>query len=168
MHVGPETKQGLEQAEGIVLLGPRTAARGPNFEIEIPLPPTIEGLDVLISRVESIRPNTETSLNSGGKIKKYREHLETEDTVLEVTQAGEPVLVCSGNLHYLAGWLDQSAMQRVLQGLFQRAGISTISMPEGVRRRETKTELFWFNHSTERQQIEGIELQPMSVQRHLK
>jgi beta-galactosidase len=47
---------------------------------------------------------------------------------------------------YLGGWADDAALDRLVADLAARAGLETERMPEGVRRRDTATERFWFNH----------------------
>ena len=69
----------LEQAiaafDGTVILGPRSGSRTPDFTIPTPLPPNAPGLDVTVSRVESLPPFAPMPLETGA-FKKWFEHLE--------------------------------------------------------------------------------------------
>ena len=40
-------------------------------------------------------------------------------------------------------------------------------LPEGIRRRDTATERFWFNHSRAGAVVDGLDLPPLSVTRQL-
>ena len=165
MHMPEDLKAALTGSEAQVLLGPRTAVRDADLRILDPLPPNLDGLDVTVSRVESLRPGADIPLKGGGNIKEYREFLESSAEVLIATQDAEPVVVRSGNLHYCGGWLDPEGWRAALTGICETAGIETVSLPPGVRRRDTGTERFWFNYDTAAHSVEGLELPPISVTR---
>lgn len=129
-----------------VILGPRTNAKTSALSTPNPLPPAIEGLDVTVSRVETIRADMPIAAESGGHIKLWFEHLETTENVTEATQDGAPILIQSGNLSYLAGWPDEVLLQRCLTRVASAAGLSPEALPQDIRIRDTGTTRFIFNH----------------------
>ncbi|MEM7718599.1 MAG: beta-galactosidase [Pseudomonadota bacterium] len=161
----PALHQALADSEAEVVLGPRYGARAFDMSTPVPLPPAISGLDVTVTHVESLRPGLEIGLTGGGKLTRHRDFLEGDAPVVEVATDGTPVMKGTDRLYYLSGWLDNAAMVRVLGAAAARAGIPTERMPEGVRRRDTATERFWFNYGTEPVEIAGASLPPAGVLR---
>ncbi|MDA5094752.1 beta-galactosidase [Aliiroseovarius sp. KMU-50] len=149
MHLMEGLKQALSKAEGYVAYGPRTGARDAGFKIPVPLPPAICGLDVTISRVESLRPDMPVALQGDGAVTGYLEELVGQAPVLLETQTGAPVLVGDNSHSYCGAWLDADGLDRLVEQLCLRVGIERQVMPEGVRTRRTASEEFWFNHRAE-------------------
>ena len=147
MHMTSDLKQALASNSGVSLIGPRSAARDAHMTLPQPLPPDIPHLDVTVSAVESLRPDMPIALSGAGAIKGYREVLEGDATPILMTKAGDTVAMGNGNLVYLGAWLDQDGFLEFLEPLCRQAGIETIKMPEGVRRRVMGAEEFWFNHN---------------------
>ncbi len=67
-------------------------------------------------------------------------------------------------LHYLGGWPDEAAMDRILGDLCAKAAIAIEALPDGLRRRDTATHRFYFNYGPEPVTHEGIALAPAGVQ----
>lgn len=170
MHLTDNLRQALAKAEGQVLYGPRTGARDADFKIPTsPLPPALDGLEVVVAAVESIRPDMPLPLaNVDGAVTGYLETLETAAEVLVETAAGQPVAVAAANQVYCAGWLDGDGLDHLVATLCARAGLGICKMPEGVRRRQTATEEFWFNHLAEPVDTEVGTLPPAGVFRRLR
>ena len=170
MHLTDNLRQALAKAEGQVLYGPRTGARDADFKIPTsPLPPALDGLEVVVAAVESIRPDMPLPLaNVNGAVTGYLETLETAAEVLVETAAGQPVAVAAANQVYCAGWLDGDGLDHLVATLCARAGLGICKMPEGVRRRQTATEEFWFNHLAEPVDTEVGTLPPAGVFRRLR
>ncbi|MEZ5449063.1 MAG: hypothetical protein R3E89_08720 [Thiolinea sp.] len=151
-----------------MVAGPRSAAATEHFAIPLPLPPQLPGLEVQVDRIESLRPDIPVPLQAGGTARGYREHLVTgEVQVLECTDTGEPIAVLGGQFIYVAAWLDASALQRLLQTACTLENIATLKMPDGLRRRATATETFWFNYSGQQQVLDGQSYPPLSVTRQV-
>ncbi|WP_417524702.1 beta-galactosidase [Marinovum sp.] len=165
MYLPDEMKAALAESGAVVLLGPRTGARTESMAIPLPLPPALPGLDAVVSRVESLRPDMPVALKSAGAVTLYREFVETSAEVIEESVDGEPVLIAEGTLAYVTGWLDAKALARVLTWACDKAGLEICEMPEGVRRRETGAETFWFNYSETAAEVAGRSLPPISVTR---
>lgn len=148
MHMAEDLKAALATSDVEVLYGPRSAARDASFRIPTnPLPPALPGLDVTVSRLETIRPDMPVPLAGGGNAMLYLEELEGEAEVVMRTEAGAAVALRSGKQTYCGGWLDEAGMDRLVAQVGEAAGLTMRKMPEGVRTRRTATEEFWFNHN---------------------
>ncbi|SNT34643.1 beta-galactosidase [Tropicimonas sediminicola] len=146
----------LATHSGLAILGPRTGTRTPNFAIPVPLPPALPGLDTTIALTESLPNGAEEPLEAGGCIGRWLERLEGSAEVVERTTAGQPVLVRSGGLHYLAGWPDPEAMVRILRSACAEAGVATTDLPDGLRIRDTATHRFYINYAPEPLNHDGV------------
>ncbi|MCP1170521.1 beta-galactosidase [Limimaricola litoreus] len=165
MHMAEDLKSALAGLDAEVLIGPRSGARDGEFSIPVPLPPAFPGLDVTVAHIESLRPDCPVALEQGGGFSGYREVLEGAARVIERDAQGAPAMMREGRVSYLGGWPDRQAARRILAALCARAGLNTVELPEGIRRRDTARERFWFNHTTQAVQVEGLELPPISVTR---
>ena len=145
MHMPSALKDALAQAKGQVVIGPRSAARDIDMSIPVPLPPDFPGVDVTVARVESIRPDTPLPLDHVGAICNYREILEGSAAVVLCAEDQTPVAMRHENITYLGAWLDQEGLRRLFRDICQSAGCPTVDLPDGVRRRQTGCERFWFN-----------------------
>ncbi|EPX82540.1 Beta-galactosidase [Rubellimicrobium thermophilum DSM 16684] len=161
--LSPALLEGLSRHRGIALLGPRTHAKTASFAIPVPLPPALPGLDIRVARVESLPPDIAVALPAGGELRHWREKLEGTAEVVECCGEGWPVLVRSGGLHYLGGWPDEAALDRMIGSLCQQAGIETHPLPEGLRRRDTATHRFWFNYNPVPVDWNGAAIPPAGV-----
>ena len=64
---------------------------------------------------------------------------------------------------YLGMWLDQDDFLELLRPIRDMAGLDTMLLPEGVRRRTSGKECFWFNYNEEAIEVAGLLLDPISV-----
>jgi beta-galactosidase len=165
MFMDEDLKARLAGSGAACLLGPRSGARTAQFQIPLPLPPALPGWDLTVAAVESLRPDMPMPLQSGGALTLYREIVEGSFDVVERLETGDPAVVRQGNLTYLCGWLGPEALRRVLGRAGEGAGLDCLVMPEGVRRRRTARECFWFNYSAQPAQVAGQELAPLAVLR---
>ena len=129
-------KTAVENFKGQIVIGPRTGSKTQEFQIPQNLPPNLDGFEAKVSSVESLRPTAPIALKGGGHFYIWREHLETSLQILEKASDGSPVHINKDNLHYLAGWPDRKAMTRLLTGIAKRAGLNTVELPDGYRRRD--------------------------------
>ena len=164
----PAFKAALASSGAEVVVGPRFGARTADMATPVPLPPALPGLAVTVTRVESLRPGLEIPLKNGGHVTGFRDALEGASDVVEETTDGQPVMLRNGSLAYLGGWLDDDAMLRVLEDACMRAKIETERMPEGLRRRDTATERFWFNYGRAPAEVAGHRLAPAGVLRQTR
>ncbi|MEM6372153.1 MAG: beta-galactosidase [Pseudomonadota bacterium] len=164
MYMPDDLKRALAQAKGQVIVGPRSGARDAHFCIPTPLPPAWPGSDLAVSRVQSIRPDMPVEVHGGGQIAGYFEDVTGGGDILMRCTDGAPVAVrCDARVTYVAGWGDDTAHMRLITALVPDLEVMTI--PEGVRRRTTGTEEFWFNYTKEDVQIAGETLPPAGVLR---
>ncbi|UWR65328.1 beta-galactosidase [Phaeobacter inhibens] len=170
VHLPDNLRGALADATGLRLYGPRTAARDEDFRIPTsPLPPALQGLDIAVAAVESLRPDMPLPLANGdGAVVGYLETLDGEGSVLIETSAGHAVAVAADNQVYCAGWLDPLGLDHLIATLCARAGVNIRKMPEGVRMRQTATEEFWFNHLAEPVETEVGTLPPAGVLRRAR
>ena len=164
MHMPDDLKGALNTAPGHVIIGPRSAARDAHFNIPNPLPPAWPGSDLTVSRVQSMRPDLPIALDPVGEIHSYFEQLDWGGATLMATTGGVPVAVaCTGSVTYMAAWGDDIAHMALIRALVPDLPVAI--MPEGVRRRDTGAETFWFNYSSETVHIDGQALDPAGVLR---
>lgn len=128
--------------------------------IPVPLPPRIPGLDVTVTRVESLPPAASLPLRGGGAVRHWLEHLEGHADVREVTTNGDPILMSQGNVHYLGAWLDDEGFDQLVCRTCASAGIETTSLSDGLRIRDTATHRFVFNYAPEPLTYDGIDIPP--------
>ena len=165
MTMDPHLKVALAASDAEVLLGPRTGARTVEMAIPVPLPPAVDGLDVTVSLVETVRVDRPMSLAEGGLFQGYREELEGAAEVVETLNDGRAAVVRTGTLTYLAGWPDEVAASRILRALCERAGIAVMELPMGLRVRDMGCERFWFNYEAQNVTFEGRVFAPADVVR---
>ncbi|WP_299153045.1 beta-galactosidase [uncultured Tateyamaria sp.] len=164
MHMPADLKGALNTAEGQVILGPRTGARDAHFTIPTPLPPAWPDSDLVVSRVQSIRPDLPIEVAGGGHIQGYLEQIEGGGRVVLRTADDTPVAVqCGARVTYMAGWGDDAAHMALVRAV--APDLATTDMPEGVRCRTTGSEVFWFNYAAQPIEIEGQVLLPAGVLR---
>jgi len=147
MHMPDDLKQALAVSQAQVIYGPRSAARDASFNIPNPLPPALPGLDVTVSRLETIRPDMLRPLKEGGAAIHYVEELEGTGEPILRTNAGEVIAMRDGHQIYCGAWLDDDGFDMLLRQLAIEAGLTVRDLPEGIRVRQTATEEFWFNHT---------------------
>ncbi|TRD22806.1 beta-galactosidase [Palleronia caenipelagi] len=152
-----------DQITGTALFGPRSGAKTPEMSIPDGLPPGLPGLDARVAYVETLPQGADRPLARGGTFRTWVEEIEGDTEVLETRSDGAPALLRAGNLHYLAGWPDDAAMTRILRDLCHAAGLSTETLPEGLRSRRTPTHRFWFNYGPAPVEVAGQTLPPAGV-----
>ncbi len=153
----------VEQANGTLIIGPRANAKTEHLSIPDPLPPNLPGLEALVARVETMRPDMPVAVEGGGAVKLWLEELESRAEVIEKTPTGAPVLLRTGKLHYLAGWPDEVLFQRILSRACEAEGIASEVLPEGVRIRQSGATRFIFNHRAEPVTYRGQVIPPAGV-----
>lgn len=148
IHFTETLPAALAASDTQMILGPRSGARTDEMGIPTPLPPSFPGLDVTVSRVESLRPDMPVPLAGGGHMIHYREVLDGDCQIIEQTTDGSAVGVMNGSLTYLGGWLDQQALRRLFSRACEAVKFDTIELPDGVRSRNIGSERFWFNYNS--------------------
>ncbi len=146
-----QLRAAVANAEGEVVVGPRSGSRDPNFAIPPSLPPGLPGplAALKVARVESLPPGASVSVaGERGAFGTWREFLvgtEGLDVRLR-TQDGEPALVGSGTLSYLAAWPDADLAVSILRAAAERAGLPVLDLPPGLRVRRSGGLVHCFNY----------------------
>ena len=131
---------------GVIVTGPRAGSKTDELTIPEGMIPQITGLETKVTHVESLPPFAPMSLSGGGAFEKWREAIETEDTVILRLEDGAPAAVRAGDMIYLAGWPDPSLWRRLLIQLAQEQDLPNMDLPQDIRIRDTQTHRFWFNY----------------------
>jgi beta-galactosidase len=155
---------------------PAPAPRPRTSSIPAGLPPDLPAVATRVARVESLRPGGGIPLSGGGAFHIWREITDGTSEVVETTADGEAAVRRAGNLTYLAGWPDGPAMRRLMRAAAAEAGLPTLDLPDGLRRRTTPAETFWFNYAAHPLPLAGpagdptlpAELAPAGVHRVMK
>ncbi len=155
-------KAALAAFQGLTLAGPRTNAKTPDFATPVPLPPNLPGLQATVARVESFPPDVTVPLALGGAFKHWREKVESAHTV-EMTLDGFPALVRQGGVHYLCGWADDEALDRIATSLAAEAKLQIRHMPQGLRRRTSGDWTFLINYNPHAVSFEGVTIPAADV-----
>jgi beta-galactosidase len=153
----------LEDSEALVLLGPRTNVRDPDFAIPVPLPPALPGLNVTLTLVESLPPGLSVPIEGGGTFVRWFEHLEGPEEGMMQTETGELAVASKGQLRYLAGWPDEGLWDRIVKDLCAEVGLEPEVLPDGLRVRDAGSRRFVFNYAAEAQTYKGTTLPPAGV-----
>jgi len=156
----------LTRYAGTAILGPRTNAKTADFATPVPLPPNLPGLDIRVARVESLPPDVPVPLADGGTFTLWREKLEGTATVTEAATDGWSAVVSAGKMHYLAGWPDEVALDRILATATRAEGIVSDILPEGLRCRDTTDHRFWFNYNAVPVEWGGVSIPAAGVHWH--
>ena len=139
-------RSAIKAFDGQIILGPRTGSKTDGFQTPTNLPPDLEGLNIKVTAVESLRPGSTAELERGGAFHIWREIIDAQSGVSETTRDGRPATVKSGNLQYLCGWPDHSALSRILKSAAQITGLSTQTMPDGLRCRDFGEHRLYVNY----------------------
>ena len=160
--LAPSMKAALAACDGLVLAGPRTNAKTEDFATPIPLPPNLPGLQATVARVESFPPDVTVPLALGGAFKHWREKVESPH-VVEMTLDGFPALIRQGNVHYICGWADDEALDRIVTSLALETKLKIQHMPQGLRRRTSGDWTFLINYNPHAVTHDGITIPAADV-----
>ena len=153
----------LAGADTIVLMGPRTNAKTAEMSIPVPLPPNLPGLDVTVTRVESLPPFAQIPVQGGGTVRHWFEATEGTAPVAHSTEDGRAVVLGDDGMRYLAAWPDDVLWDRIVAGLCDETGLARETLPEGVRLRRTASHLFAFNYASEPRRFRETEIPAAGV-----
>ncbi|MEO5689253.1 MAG: beta-galactosidase [Burkholderiaceae bacterium] len=134
--------QRLKACGAQVVIGARSGSKTADFRIADGLPPGPLGelAGLRVRSVESLRPGLQVGVNGAGlqgRASAWREHVEAADgtDVLARFDDGAPAILQRGPVRYLAGTLDMSLLDVVVEGAAADAGLATTRLPEGLRLR---------------------------------
>ena len=158
-----QVPRAIDNFNGLAVLGPRTGLKTPDFAIPSDLAPRLSGLECRIVEVESLRPDMPVPLTCGGQVEHWFETLESPSEALKQAEDGRAAVVRSDNKIYIAGQLDPTTMFNLYRDWLSESGVTTTSMPVGVRQRTAGQRAYVFNHAAEVRSFRGRELPPASV-----
>ncbi|MEM7267697.1 MAG: beta-galactosidase [Pseudomonadota bacterium] len=162
MRLKPEL--GIATAKHLAL-GPRAASKTADMVIPPGLPPDVDGLDVTVDWVESLRPDAPTPLKGGGAFTGWREFLSGGAEVIEAAADGHPAVMRQGDLTYIGGWLDGDARVRVFSELMTFAGLTPQPMPGALRIRDTADARYLINYGPDPEIYGDITVPPADFTR---
>jgi beta-galactosidase len=145
------------------LIGPRSNLVNDELSLSLPLGPNLPGLDARVVRVESLPPSITRPVESGGAVVHWTETLEGTAKVVMRGENGHALLVRAAGLHYLSGWPDTALWDRVLAMLAAQTDLTLVSLPQGLRLRDTGTYRFAFNYGPTSVTWSGKEIAPAGV-----
>lgn len=153
MHVSDAARRAFEDADGVVLYGPRTGSRTRTFSIPENLPPgpLMDLVGLRVTQVASLRPGLSHAINGdiNGEAVRWRDHVETSGTVLARFDDGGAALVRRDNHIYVAAWTEGETLSALIRHAAEAAGLSTTPVPDAVRLRHRGDLAFAFNYGTE-------------------
>jgi beta-galactosidase len=140
-------------ADGVVVFGPRSGSKTQHFAIPQGLPPGALSslIPMRVIEVASMRPGVQILVSGeiAGAAERWREHIETGAAVLARFADGGPALIAEGRRYYLGFWPNAAALYSLMSSVVDKAGLSTIALPEEVRLRRRGDLIFAFNYGVE-------------------
>ena len=161
MSLEPDLLERLESASDLLLMGPRSGSRTPDFHTDTSQPQLFE--TVFQKSVESLRASASYPVGSGS-VEHWFEHYDVpQELVAKRTDSGLPLVVGRGRSFYLCGWPDEELAKGLFEELLHKVQVETLNLPVGLRVRTTQTHRFWFNYDSEAVLYRGVELPPAGV-----
>ncbi len=161
MSLEPDLLERLESASDLLLIGPRSGSRTPNFHTDTSQPQLFE--TVFQRSVESLRASASYPVGNGS-VEHWFEHYDVpEELVVKRTDSGLPLVIGRGQSFYLCGWPDEELAKGLFEELLHKVQVETLELPIGLRVRTTQTHRFWFNYDSEAVVYRGVELPPAGV-----
>ncbi len=152
-HVSESAFTAFEDAEGVILYGPRTGSKNRHFSIPEGLAPgPLRGLVGLrVTQVSSLRPGLVESVSGdvNGEAMRWREYVEGDAAILARFANNDAALTAKNNHHYLACWPDVNLLQSTIALLAKKAKLKTTNLPDYIRLRHRGNLSFAFNYGVE-------------------
>jgi beta-galactosidase len=162
-NTDPALFEGLAQAEGLAVLGPRTATVTDELGIPALSQPVIDSLDIEIELSESFPPNHHRAAKGGGAVVHWMEKLRGSAHTLIETKHNGAVMVGDDQMWYLGSWPDQDLWDRVIATAAEKVGIATTTLPDGLRMRDAGKYRFAFNYSAHSVEWDGNSFEGCTV-----
>ena len=152
MTLSDPFRKALAAYKGTALIGPRSDTKTNELAIPDTLGPDLPHTDVRVVMSESLPPSDKIKLQGKGRFLHWFEHLEGDADVYLSTKSGQPAIMGSTHIRYLAGWPDDATFDSIIGGLCDTAEIETFDLPKGLRIRDTDTHRFVFNYAPKARQ----------------
>ena len=163
MKLSDSLRASLARFNGIALIGPRTDTKTDELAIPMPMGPALPNLDVTVALTESLPPQDKIKLQGGGRFRHWFEHLEGSAPVHLQTKTGQPAIMGGDHIRYLAGWPDPATFDRIITDLCSALDMPVLSLPDGLRVRDTNTHRFIFNYAADPRNWNGTEIPAAGV-----
>ncbi len=140
-HVSEAARRALSAAGAAMLIGPRTGSKTQNFEIAT-------GWPAHVTQASSLRPGLSHPVSGtlAGHAVRWREWIETDESVLSRFEDGFPAVIESGRRVTLACWPDRVLLASAMRRVLESGGADIVELPPGVRLRRRGTLRFAFNY----------------------
>ena len=158
VQVTEAAQQALAEAEGVVLIGPRTGSRDRHFAIPEGLAPgplaALTGTRV--TQVASLRPGLSQTVTGAiaGDVIRWRDHVDAMEAeaagaeVLARFADGGAALTRKGRVHALMGWPDAALLEALATHMAGVAGLEAIPLPAPIRLRRRGDWWCFFNYGS--------------------
>ena len=130
------------------------------------LPPNIDLVKSRVERVETLPPNITLDIDPCGNANRYIETLKVGSNASPCLKLKNGKVIAtreeSGAI-YLGAMVDEDGLTAFYQKLFEEIKLDFILMQDGVRRRCTENEEFWFNYNNKTIQTKIGDMKPASI-----
>ena len=130
------------------------------------LPPQINLVKSRILRVETLPSNVSLEIDPVGRAGRYIEIIELDNNASPYLKLKTGQVIATKEetgVIYLASMIDQKGLAAFYQKLFKEIKLDFLLMPDGVRRRSTEIEEFWFNYNNKVVQTKIGEMKPADI-----
>ncbi|MEO1041756.1 MAG: beta-galactosidase [Pseudomonadota bacterium] len=150
LYVTDETLTALQATTAEIVIGPRCASKNVNGNLPKDLAPgpLKQIIPLTVARSETVPPGA-GSLVSDGEWYGWRDDVDTDLPPSALDVDGRPVLYQHGRATYFAALPDRCWLTSVLQHIFDRKNLETVSLPEGLRLRTGRGHHFAFNYGAD-------------------
>lgn len=159
----PELRAAISRFKGQIIIGPRTGSKTDDFHIPAKLPPNLDGFNMQIIAVETLRPSETVPLEKGGAFKIWREIMRTDETISQRSADGHPAVVTNDKLHYLCGWPDAAALELLLSQVLKDADVPIETLAEGLRVHHFGTYKLYVNYGSAPAPLFDDDLPPAAI-----
>lgn len=156
----PALLDAVARTDAHCIIGPRSNLVNAELSIPTPMGPNLPGLDVTVTRVETLPPTHRRAVKGGGAFVHWVETLEGADTNDLQTDDGTAHVARADNLTYLGGWPDRPLWDRIVTDLAAQTGLPLADLPRGLRLRDTGAHRFAFNYGPEPVIWDGVTIAP--------
>ncbi len=161
--VDTDLETSLNKRCDLAVLGPRTGAITPDFQIPKTGRPGLSGLDCDVDLVETLPPSIKRNVDGGGAAQHWVDRLSGTASDLLTFEDGTSALKGENGFWYLAGFPDEALWDRVINMASQQVGLALHPMPDGLRRRDTKGHTFLINYNATPVEWNGTKINACDV-----
>lgn len=149
----PDFVVALERSQAVIVMGPRSGSKTPDFQIPADLPPgeLKRLIDLRIEGVESLPTDIHVSMdrmNSSAYFHLWREFVSVDRNaeILWHTEDRHSALIGHKNHFYIAGIANDLLLDIFMDRFLKQAGLPYLALPMDLRLRDHGPHRFFFNH----------------------